>query len=194
MMDKIDLENSYFHGLAGGIPFWDRDRIIATGLEQLRSIVRCKGIYSRRILKENFGIEYKDKEPEYNGDDYISVCLKNFDDSELYQNGLLLDSSFFRYVRYKIGIALEPDIVNRYQFRKDKYNKLPGERQILNGVKISDFQAIVIGVEQREKIIPKIYKIFENTNVPITDTDGNIICDIEQNIRYTENKEKECLN
>lgn len=180
MKDKINLEDSYFHGLAGGIPFWDEDRVIATGLEQLRKITKYKGIYSRRILKEKFGIEYNDKEPKYNGDDYISVCLKNFDDSELYQDGLVLDSAFFRYVRYKIGIALKPDIANKYHFRKGEYRKLPGERQILNGVKISDFQAVVVGVEQRAKTIPTLYKILEGYNIPITDTEGNIINNIVQ--------------
>ena len=98
MKDKVNLEDSYFHGLAGGIPFWDEDRVISTGLDQLRKMTKYKGIYSRRILREKFGIVYNDKEPKYNGDDYISVCLKNFDNSELYQDGLVLDSAFFRYV------------------------------------------------------------------------------------------------
>ena len=25
---KIDLENKYFHGLAGGIPFWEEDEVV----------------------------------------------------------------------------------------------------------------------------------------------------------------------
>lgn len=79
MTRKINLEDSYFHGLAGGIPFWDEDRVIAIGLEQLRRITKYKGIYSRKLLREKFGIEYNDKEPKYNGNDYISLCLKKFD-------------------------------------------------------------------------------------------------------------------
>ena len=180
MARKINLEDSYFHGLAGGIPFWDEDRVIAIGLDQLRRITKYKGIYSRKILREKFGIEYNDKEPKYNGDDYISLCLKNFDDQELYQDGLVLDSAFFRYVRYKIGIALKPDILNKYHFREGEYKKLPGERQVLNGIRISDFQAVVVGVEQRAKTIPNLYKILEGYNIPITDTEGNIINNIEQ--------------
>lgn len=180
MTRKINLEDSYFHGLAGGIPFWDEDRVIAIGLDRLRRITMYKGIYSRKILREKFGIEYNDKEPKYNGDDYISLCLKNFDDQELYQDGLVLDSAFFRYVRYKIGIALKPDILNKYHFREGEYKKLPGERQVLNGIRISDFQAVVVGVEQRAKTIPNLYKILEGYNIPITDTEGNIINNIEQ--------------
>ena len=37
---KIDLENKYFHGLAGGIPFWHEAEILETGLKQLRQIRR----------------------------------------------------------------------------------------------------------------------------------------------------------
>ena len=50
MKNKLDIDNCYFHGLAGGIPFWDIDRVIAVGMQQLKN----KGIYSIEILRQDF--------------------------------------------------------------------------------------------------------------------------------------------
>lgn len=58
---KINIDDCFFHGLAGGIPFWDEKRVMAVGMKQLRHIVKLKGIYSRRILKEKYGISNDEK-------------------------------------------------------------------------------------------------------------------------------------
>ena len=58
---KINIEACFFHGVAGGIPFWDEERVLAVGLKQLRQIIESKGIYSRRILKEKYGISNDEK-------------------------------------------------------------------------------------------------------------------------------------
>ena len=58
---KINIEDCFFHGLAGGIPFWDEERVLVVGLKQLRQIIESKGIYSRRILKEKYGISNDEK-------------------------------------------------------------------------------------------------------------------------------------
>ena len=177
---KINIEDCYFHGLAGGIPFWDEDRVIAVGLQQLRQIIQSKGIYSRRILQLDYGINYNEKVPKYNGDEYISICIKNPEDREFCCESSGLDSAFFRYVQFKIGIALNTDIINNAKFRQGEYKRLPGERQILDKIDISNFVAIVIGVNNKRNIIQEIEKILEGTNIPITDLKGNIITSIKQ--------------
>lgn len=174
-LKKIDIENAYFHGLAGGIPFWDEDRVKAIALGQLRKIIEYRGIYSRRILREKYDITYDEKDPVYNGDDYISVCIKNPEDSEFEGMFRDADPAFFRYVRFKIGIALNNNIVNKYKFRTGEYEHLPGERQILDFIDISDCAAIVVGVENKAKIIQEIEGILEGVDIPITDINGNVI-------------------
>ena len=57
---------------------------------------------------------------------------------------------------------------------------MPGERQILDKIDISNFVAIVIGVNNKKNIIQEIEKILEGTNIPITDLKGNIITSIKQ--------------
>ena len=58
---KINIDDCFFHGLAGGIPFWDEKRVMAVGMKQLRHIGKLKGIYSRRKLKEKYGISNDEK-------------------------------------------------------------------------------------------------------------------------------------
>ena len=57
-MDKLNMEDYYFHGLAGNISFWNTEEIIKVSLWQLSSIVNTGGIYSRQILKNKFNMEY----------------------------------------------------------------------------------------------------------------------------------------
>ena len=143
MKNKIDIDNCYFHGLAGGIPFWDEERVTAVGMQQLRSIIEIKGIYSRKVLRSG----------EFS-------CI---------------DPAFFRYVQYKIGIAINPDIINKCSFREGKYKRLPGERQVLDSIDISNFTAIVIGLSNKTTVIKKVEDILKNTGIPITDINGNIL-------------------
>lgn len=172
---KVDLENKYFHGLAGGIPFWEEREILEIGLKQLQQIVDLKGIYSRKYLAEK-GIIYKDKEPVYNGDEYISICTRKVEESEFSGQFSGTDSAFFRYVRFKIAIALKLD--EKDSFKEGDYKHLPGERQIKDGIDISKFLAITVGIEgvkNRERIAQKIRNIIEGYDIPITDIDGNVL-------------------
>lgn len=175
MENKIEINNCYFHGLAGGIPFWDGERVTAVGVQQLRKIIESKGIYSRKILRENYGISNDEKEPIYNGDKYISLCIKHPNDSEFSGQFSDVDPAFFRYVQHKIGIAINPDIINKCTFRKGEYKRLPGERQVLDNIDISDFIAVVIGVSNKTKVIKKVEDILKDTGIPITDLNGNIL-------------------
>ncbi|MCI8352277.1 MAG: hypothetical protein HFJ58_01445 [Clostridia bacterium] len=179
-MRKIDIENAYFHGLAGGIPFWDEDRVIATGLKQLKEIIERKCIYSRRILKEKYGVCYDEKNPIYNGEEYISVCIKHPEDNEFLGQFENTDSAFLRYVRFKIGIVINNNIAHKCKFREGEYKHLPGERQVLDSIDMSDFLGVVVGLTNRTKIISKIETILDGTNIPIMDFKGNIITDVRK--------------
>ena len=175
MENKINIDNCYFHGLAGGIPFWDEERVTAVCIQQLRYIIESKGIYSRKVLKEKYGISNDEKEPIYNGDEYISICIRHPEDNEFSGEFSDIDPAFFRYVQYKIGIAINPDIINKCNFRKGEYKRLPGERQVLYNIDISNFTAVVIGLSNKTKVIKKVEDILRNTGIPITDLNGNIL-------------------
>ena len=175
MESKINIDNCYFHGLAGGIPFWDKERVTAVCMQQLSNIIRSKGIYSRKVLREKYGISIDEKEPIYNGDEFISLCIRHPEDSEFSGEFSCVDPAFFRYVQYKIGIAINPDIVNKCSFRQGEYKRLPGERQVLDSIDISDFTAIVIGLSDNTEVIKKVEDILKNTSIPITDLSGNIL-------------------
>ena len=177
MENNINIEDKIYHGLAGGIPFWESDKAIETSLLQLNLILKHRGIFSRNILKE-FRISYNDKEPIYNGDDYISVCLREFPEEEMYGKNFGVDSAFFRYVRYKIALVFDNEI--KKDFRKDEYQKLPGERQIKNKISIEKIIAISVGFEDiniQLNIEKKIRSLFNEYGVefPIVDNDGIII-------------------
>ena len=161
--------------MAGGIPFWDEESVTAVWMQQLRHIIESKGIYSRKVLREKYGISNDEKEPIYNGDEYISLCIRHPEDSEFFGEFSTVDPAFFRYVQYKIGIAINPDIINKCSFRQGEYKKLPGERQVLDSIDISNFTAIVIGLSNKTKVIKKVEDILKNTGIPITDLNGNIL-------------------
>ena len=175
MGNKINIDNCYFHGLAGGIPFWDEERVTAVCMQQLRHIIESKGIYSRKVLREKYGISNDEKEPIYNGDEYISLCIRHPEDSEFFGEFSTVDPAFFFFFLYKIGIAINPDIINKCSFRQGEYKKLPGERQVLDSIDISNFTAIVIGLSNKTKVIKKVEDILKNTDIPITDLNGNIL-------------------
>ena len=174
MEKRINIEECYFHGLAGGIPFWDEERVSAVGMRQLRQIIKSKGIYSRKILKEKYGINI-DEEQGYNGEEYISLCKRHAEESEFYGEFSYLDPAFYRYIKYKMGIAISPDIINTCNFREDGYKRLPGERQVKDSIDISNFIAIVIGLSNKAKAIKELEEILKNTGIPIIDIEGNIL-------------------
>ena len=175
MENKIDIDKCYFHGLAGGIPFWDEERVTAVCIKQLKHIIESKGIYSRKVLREKYGIINDEKEPIYNGDEYISLCIRHPEDNEFTGEFFDVDPAFFRYVQYKIGIAINPDIINKCSFRQGKYKRLPGERQVLDNIDISNFTAVVIGLSNKKMVVKKVEDILKNTGIPITDLNGNIL-------------------
>lgn len=177
MGNNIYIEDKIYHGLAGGVPFWEKDKIIEISMLQLKLILMHGGIFSRNMLKQ-FGIYYNDKEPAYNGDDYISVCLRDFPEEEMYGENFGLDSAFFRYVRYKVALVLDSDL--KSVFRTDEYKKLPGERQIKDKISIEKIVAISIGIDDIKlqlDIGDAIKKLCAEygIEVPIVDSGGTLI-------------------
>lgn len=165
------MENKFYHGLAGGIPFWEEDKILDESLRVLNLIFKYKAIYCRTILNQYDIYIFENKIPVYNGNDYISICMSNppVDDwKQLGNEGL--ESSFWVYAKQKIAIEFKPSIEQECIFREHPYRHLPGERQVYQSIDISQFSRILIGFED-EKIkntaIEELTKICEPFDIPV---------------------------
>ena len=171
----------YYHGLAGGIPYWYQEEIFKESVKTLESILTLGGIYSREIL-EKYGFDFSEKLAPYNGDSYISVCIENPDAEEFRGSNVGLDSSFFRYVRRKIAIEFNDDLEEKCLFRKEPYLHLPGERQILNSIPISNIKRVLVGLngEIQQQALKEIQKLCEPYNISV--------------VTFDEAKEKDNLN
>lgn len=177
----IQYENCYFHGLAGNVVVMNADElVINTSLEQLEKIILTGGIYSRNKLKEH-GIEYSHK-PVENGNDYISVCVKNPDEEEFtgYNEGF--ESAYVPYVeRDRIALVIDNKIAQTHSFRdKTGTYMLPGERQIKDGISNEHIVGITIMFENEESMYEATSKINEllqkyNITIPLLDRNLNEI-------------------
>lgn len=184
----IEYENMYFHGLAGNVVVMNADElVINTSLNQLEQIIQTGGIYSRNILKEH-NIEYVHK-PVENGDDYVSICVKNPNEDEFtgYNEGF--ESAFINYVYFnKIALVIDKNIETKYEFRnKTGTFMLPGERQVKDGISFCDIIGITIMFENEEiqKIAEqRVYELLQkyNINIPLLDQNLNEI-NIEEQIK-----------
>lgn len=164
------MENfiKYYHGLAGGIPYWHRQDVLNEGLKQLKDILQLDGIHCRRKLSD-YGISYDEKDPVYNGDDYISICIDYPDEDEFTGENADLDSAFFRYVRYKIGIEFKSCMVETFAFRKEPYRHLPGERQVLGSIGLSNISRITVGIggDLEGIALIEVRKLCEPYQIPV---------------------------
>lgn len=176
-----EYENMFFHGLAGSIVVFNADElIINTSISQLENIILTGGIYSRNKLKEH-NIEYSHK-PVENGNDYISVCVKNPLAEEFtgYNEGF--ESAYVPYVYFnRIALVIDENIKNKYEFRdKTGTYMLPGERQIKDGVSLNDIVGITIMFDNEESIKYATQKVGElllkyNLSIPLLDRNLNVI-------------------
>lgn len=173
MNNKYD--EMYFHGLAGNIIVINSDElVINTALEQLENIILTGGIYSRNKLKE-FNIEYSHK-PVENGNDYISVCVKNPDEIEFTGYNEWLESSYVSYIkRNKIALIIDKSIEKTHTFRNpEESHMLPGERQIKDGISTNYIVGISVMFDNEESMKLASSRIKEllqkyNINIPILD-------------------------
>lgn len=51
------MENKYYHGLAGGVPFFEEQEVLDESIMTLNSIFALGGIYCRNSL-DKYGIWY----------------------------------------------------------------------------------------------------------------------------------------
>ena len=161
------MENKYYHGLAGGVPFFEEQEVLDQSLATLNSIFALGGIYCRNSL-DKYEITYYNHKARFNDYDYISICIDNPTADEFTGDNLELDSSFYRYVRPKIAIEFKPTIVEKCTFREEPYRRLPGERQIYRFIDISNFHRILIGLEDlKDKAIYEISKICIPYDIPV---------------------------
>lgn len=161
------MENKYYHGLAGGVPFFEEQEVLDESLITLNSIFALGGIYCRNSL-DKYGISYYNEKTNFNGYDYISICTDNPSVDEFTGDNFGLDSSFYRYVRPKIAIEFKSDIVEKCTFRQYPYRRLPGERQIYRFIDISNFYRILVGLDDlKDKAIYEISKICNPYGIPV---------------------------
>lgn len=178
---KTDLSEAFFHGLTGlevNFVMYPEDGLYLS-MVKLNSILQHKVIYSRERMKE-LNIFYP---PEFgyhiNSSDvnminkYVSICKRI---------GQVEDTAFEEFIEGKISIALRPDIAERLDFRnKINYCPDPGEEQVLDGIGIDEFIAIVIDIKSekyRTLTIGKVTELLRRHNLnklPITDINGNQI-------------------
>ena len=155
-------ENAFFHGLAGNIIVMNADElVINTSIEQLEKIIQTGGIYSRNKLKEH-NIEYSHK-PVENGNDFVSICVKNPADEEFtgYNEGF--ESAYVPYVeRDRISLIINPNILETHTFRdKTGTYMLPGERQVKDGISLQEIIGITIMFENEDSMHEAISKVGE---------------------------------
>ena len=168
------MENRYYHGVTGGLPFWctKSDEVLAESLKKLELIFKYQAIYCRRLLDEheiNLG-SYKPDQINYNGYDFISVCMSNPPSDDWEGMTDYRESSFLLYARKKIAIEFKPTIEETCVFRKPPYVHLPGERQIYHSIDISNFDRILVGLvseEIAEKAVTEISKICGPYQIPV---------------------------
>lgn len=162
------MENRYYHGLAGSIPYWEAQAVLDESLRTLNLIFELGGLHCRNDLKQH-GIEIcNEKQPIYNGNDYISICIDNPADEEFVGENFDLDLSFFRYAKRKIAIEFKSSIVETCIFREEPYKRLPGERQIYKFIDISNFERILVGLKNLSvEAMYEISKICEPYGIPV---------------------------
>ena len=161
------MKNKYYHGLAGGVPFFEEQEVLDESLKTLKSIFTLGGIYCRNSL-DKYGISYYNEKLNFNGYDYISICTDNPSNDEFTGDNFGLDSSFYRYVKPKIAIEFKSSIVEKCIFRKEPYRHLPGERQIYRFIDISNFYRVLVGLEDlKDKAIYDISKICNPYGIPV---------------------------
>jgi len=177
----MNLNNMYFHGLAGTIDLANGEKaILETSLKQLEDIFNAKGIYSRNKLIE-FNIQYQHK-PVENGRDFISICVANPSEEEFSGKNEGLESAFINYVyNSRIAFLIDKNIESKYEFRNPNgTGMIPGERQVKDQIGIDDFLGILVTFQDeniREEAITKIKELMEKYKVelPIYDKDFNEI-------------------
>lgn len=177
----VDLNEAFFHGLAGlevNFVMYPKDGLYLSMIK-LDSILQHKGIYSREKMKKlniyylpelGYHINSADVDMSNN---YVSIC-KKLKETEY--------TAFEEFVEGKISIALNPNITKKFNFRnKINYCPDPGEEQILDGIGIDEFIAIVIDIkdEKYREIsrakIANLLKRYQCSQLPITDINGKQI-------------------
>ena len=181
-MEK-DFENAYYHGLAGFIVVYNPQTIVKTALEQLEMILKNKAILSRNMLNRE-GINYLKHKGVYNGDDYISVCVKHFPKEEMEGVNEGFDSSYEKYTNNTISIIIDKNIENICEFRTGNYDYLPGERQVKDYIGIENFIGIKVefGFDELNKVVAEmVYELLNkyNVNLPIIDGNNSVLINNE---------------
>ncbi len=187
---KVDLQNAFFHGLAGGevsFVMYPKDGLYLT-MTKLEDIIKHRRLYSRDKQKElgigianhpEFGthINFADVNSKNN---YVSVCKRT---------EKLEDSAFEEFIENKVSIALSPDLAEKFNFRgKIHYTPDIGEEQILESIGMDNFIAIVNDIKNEEysrkatELIAQLLRKYKCYQLPITNMKGEKLVDLLRDI------------
>ena len=138
-MEKLDLHNVLFHGLAHFLTYQRFD----LSLKRLDQVLKSGAILSRNGQKEilpTLGFQFeKYGKSLWNGEDYISVCTKSNEDNKHYNYNT---EAFFEFVDGGIGFILDKKLLEELEIRL--YNCQDGEIQVKDRIDSKYFLGVFV--------------------------------------------------
>ena len=120
-MEKIDLHNTLFHGLAHFLA----DKRFELSLKRLDQILKSGAILSRNEQKKvlpTLGFTPEDYcKILWNGEDYISVCTKSNEENKQYDYNT---EAFFEFVYGGVGFVLDKKLLEDLEIRTSNRSNL----------------------------------------------------------------------
>lgn len=181
----MEIENSYFHGLSGNIVVYNPQLIVDTCLKRLDMILKYGGIYSRNKMKDMEN-DYLKHKGVFNGDDYISICVKDALDNEFTGKNEGFESCYVKYTDNSISIIISKDIEDICVFRSGDFDFLPGERQVKDKISCEYFIGIKVSFGNREltRIVGEMVgEVLRNNGFDLPVYDENLVL-ISDNNKY----------
>lgn len=101
----MHYDEMYYHGLSGDIDNNVKLQV-EKSLSRLESIIKFGGLLSKSMLIKNGLSDYIGK-PVFNGNDYVSLCVKYFPLEELEGINEGFDSSYNKYIEDCLSIVID---------------------------------------------------------------------------------------
>lgn len=136
-MEKIDLHNSLFHGLAHFLA----DKRFDLSLKRLDQILKCGAILSRNEQKKilpTLGFSFEDYcKILWNGEDYISICKKSNGNNKEDNT-----EAFFEFLEGGIGLILDKKLLKELETKSSHCQD--GEIQVKNKIDSKYFLGVLV--------------------------------------------------
>ena len=152
-MNKIDLDNVLYHGLAHYLTRNKEEKSIV----RLNSILKCRAILSRTqqslMLRKLNLPENKYAKVVWNGMDYISICKKQGHCPEC------PSEAYSDFIETGISIVLDKSILNRCETGLEEWQE--GEFQIKDQIESDYFKGIAINFLSDIQIAEHTQRFFQ---------------------------------